>query len=713
MAGITVRSLKNGTGGSGGITIRNSTSVATALFVVNANSILLNPINSVPKIQTNLMTSPDAIFSLARITALSISQTWRGLPSGSLTVKAHKSKEADLLAFFYPSRPISCYGIDFMVGISAIEFSHQMIIITVPLLSFFDSYGDSIRGLLDKPIQINLKPSGLNPITPPTRSYAFNYVANQSGITITGSDPISIPISSTEPDNSETITLKSLIDDISLIQGKYPDYIQSSGLALKDFRNQPIHALYDWEIKELSYDSTGGWGEVFSGIRLAKELNNAELIVDNSVNASDPTNLSGVGYAISIEGDLTPQVPPTINRGFYQEAYPPDYLRNPTHAFDAGGITKTKKTIKTFNGETIEEIEEAYGLVYTSLDIFVINVTSSSPFRYTQQFLNQFIDGYWQQVSYLQKSYSHDGDGNLKGFVSSGWALQRFKQESEQLELLDLRIEELDPATDPARLAIIAQIKSLYTAVSLPISSSQIHHLQRMDSHYADVTDDSKYIKKSFFSQTNTQLIADPESTNEDPAPPITTGVNKTEEQHTTVLAPQSKNSPQTPEKYQIRSFSTDSSGQNFRDSASINQVQIATGRPPTVSKIVRTVPVVQPPPTSTARYLVKTAGALPVLSTDIINESFSFTGGTTYAKVHLGTQTQLSHTNTEQTFTVSITLHNRKDWYAGERVSWSGHTWTILSISDSQEVRADGKVYCTDYVLSLGRFLDVSIVPV
>jgi hypothetical protein len=417
-------------------------------------------------------------------------------------------------------------------------------------------------------------------------------VARQSDVQILGSVDSFIPVSSTEPDNTETVALRDILDDIALIQGKFPDYSKVAGLAFKDFRLEPIHQLYDWEIRDLAYDSTGGFGATVEGIRLAKELNNAELIIDRSVGEDgEEGGDDSQGYAINIEGNPNPEVPPTINRGFYQEAYPSDYLRVSTHAFDAGGITKTKKTIKTFNGETIEETEETYGLVYKSTDVWSINVTSSSPFRYTQEFLNPSIDGFWEQVSYERKVYSHDSAGYYNGFASTGWKLQRFRQESESLELLDLRIEELDPNTDADRLAVITILKELYTHQRTPISSSLINTLERMDTHYADITDDSKYVKKSFFSQSNTQLIPDPESTDDDPLPPIVAGENKIEETYTTVISPQSRNSPQIPERYQVRNFSTDSSGQSFRDSASINQVSTSTGRPPTASRLSRDVP--------------------------------------------------------------------------------------------------------------------------
>jgi hypothetical protein len=231
-----------------------------------------------------------------------------------------------------------------------------------------------------------------------------------------------------------------------------------------------------------------------------------------------------------------------------------------------------------------------------------------------------------------------------------------------------------------------------------------------MDAHYADITDNSKYVKKSFFSQTNTQLVPDPESSDDEPLPPIVTGENKTEETYTTVVSPQSRNSPQVPERYQIRNFSTDSSGQSFRDSASINQISTSTGRPATVSRISRTTPSPKNPTVDDRRYRVKTPNPLPELNAYITTESIGFTGGTTYAKVFLGAQTQISHTNTEQAYAITVELHNRKPWIVGERIRWNSEVWTILSISENQSTKQDGLVYCDSYSLSLGRFLDVPI---
>ena len=706
-AGFTISNSYNvGTSTVAGFTIFNSPVATPSLIEI------IEPLEiSTPRIKTNLIINPDPLFSIARIINLSISQSWQNPPSGSLTIRSHKSKLSELLAFFVPTKAISCYGIDFICGVSSVDFSREAVQVTIPLQSPYSSYGDTIRCPIDKPIQINLGSSGTGETRRRVRSYSFSYVARQSDVTIIGGVDNFIPVSGLEPDNSETITLRDLIPDIATIQGKFPDWNNVAGITLKDFRTEPIYTLYDWEIKGLTYESTGGFGALVDGVKLAKEFNNAELIIDRTVADNEEEEGEDFqGFATNIEGDPTPEVPPTVNRGFFQEAYPSDYLRVPTHAFDNGGITKTKKTIKSFNGETVEEIEETYGFVYTSLDVFVINVTSSSPFRYNQEFLNPSIDAYWDQVSYEKKVYSHDSEGNYTGFASTGWKLQRFKQESESLELLDLKIEQLDPTTDPDRLTVIAQLIALYTAQRLPISSSQINFLGRMNDHYSDITDDSKYVKKSFFSQSNTQLVPDPESTDDDPLPPIVAGENKTEETYTTVISPQSSNSPQVPERYQMRTFSTDSSGQSFRDSASINQVSTSTGRPSTVSKLSREVPGPRNPTVDSKRYRVKTLNALPQLNAYITTESIGFTGGTTYAKVLLGAQTQISHINTEQSYTLTVELHNRKPWIVGERIRWNSQVWTILSISDAQSVKQDKQVYCDTYTVALGRFLDVSV---
>jgi hypothetical protein len=710
-AGFTISNSYNvGASTVAGFTIFNSPIATPSLIEI------IEPLGiSTPRIKTNLIINPDPLFSIARIINLSISQSWQNPPSGSLTIKSHKSKLSELLAFFTPTRAISCYGIDFICGVPSVDFSREAVQITIPLQSPYSNYGDTIRCPIDKPIQINLGSSGTGGTSNRVRSYSFSYVARQSDVTIIGGADSFIPVSGFEPDNTETVTLRDLIPDIATIQGKFPDWNNANNIEFKNFRTEPIYTLYDWEIKDLAYESTGGFGASVDGVRLAKELNNAELIIDRTVadNGEEEGGEDSQGFATNIEGDPTPEIPPTINRGFFQESYSSDYLRVPTHSFDSGGITKTKKTIKSFNGETVEEIEETYGFVYTSLDVFVINVTSSSPFRYNQEFLNPSIDAYWDQVSYEKKVYSHDSEGNYTGFASTGWKLQRFKQEGESLELLDLKIEQLDPTTGSDRLTVIAQLIALYTAQKLPISSSQINFLGRMDDHYSDITDNSKYVKKSLFSQSNTQLVPDPESTDDDPLPPIVAGENKTEETYTTVISPQSSNSPQVPERYQVRTFSTDSSGQSFRDSASINQVSTSTGRPATVSRLSREVPKPRNPTVDNRRYRVKTPNALPQLNAYISTESIGFTGGTTYAKVLLGAQTQISHINTEQSYTISVELHNRKPWIVGERIRWNSQVWTILSISESQSVRQDGLVYCDSYSLSLGRFLDVPIAPI
>lgn len=672
--------------------------------------IRIPPATDGDRIQTNLIVSPDPIFTLARITNLSLSQQWRGMPSGSLTVRSHKNQLQTLLDLFYPSRRLSAYGIDFVCGIASVEISRNALSMDIPLQSVWESYGETLRNPVDKPIQNNLGGISGNNSPPETeRYYTINWVSRQAGINITNLEPYPIPLP-TETDPTSTTTVKDGLEDVATMQGKFIDYTQADAIALKGFRTTPIHEILPWETRELSYGSTGGFGAEYNGIRLSKEFNNCELTVDQS---SDPETGESTGREISIEGNPHPEIPPTINRGFYQDAYPLDYLRTPNHAFDNGGVTESRKIITTYNGEPIREDEETWGLVYNSLDTWVINVVSSNPYRYTKEFTGGDGTGlaqFWQKVSQTTTIHNYNSQGHYTGSITTGWKKERFKQESEQMELLELQIEALDPATGDDRTEIINRLKNLYEPQQIPSSSSTINTLNSMDLYYSDITDDSKFVKSSVATELSTRITEDPESTEDDPKPPLTVGTNKTELNYTTILSPLSKFSPQNPERLQTRKVVTDSSGQGFENFSSTDEISLGTGRPSTVAKLVLSPPTPRSPEQPQERYIVTTPNAAPVLPYIVTTESVGFTGGISLQKVLAGAQTQISFTNTEQAVTASVTLHNRKNWKAGDRVSVNGYIWVILSISESQEVRRDGNVYCSSYQLELGRFLDIPV---
>jgi hypothetical protein len=127
-----------------------------------------------------------------------------------------------------------------------------------------------------------------------------------------------------------------------------------------------------------------------------------------------------------------------------------DDLKDPGNVFDNGGRTKTARTIKEKDGNPLEVIEETWGYVFTSSQLFVLPESGADydemennggkwPLNFNAFDVGSVFN-YWKQVEQTITLYYYDSDGYLTSSRKTGWKLGRLKRESGEYEAANLWI---------------------------------------------------------------------------------------------------------------------------------------------------------------------------------------------------------------------------------------------------------------------------------
>jgi hypothetical protein len=127
-----------------------------------------------------------------------------------------------------------------------------------------------------------------------------------------------------------------------------------------------------------------------------------------------------------------------------------DDLKDPGNVFDNGGRTKTARTIKEKDGNPLEVIEETWGYVFISSQLFVLPESGTNydemadnggkwPLNFNAFDVGS-VSNYWKQVEQTIILYYYDSDGYLTSSRKTGWKLGRLKRESGEYEAANLWI---------------------------------------------------------------------------------------------------------------------------------------------------------------------------------------------------------------------------------------------------------------------------------
>lgn len=126
-----------------------------------------------------------------------------------------------------------------------------------------------------------------------------------------------------------------------------------------------------------------------------------------------------------------------------------DDIKDPGNTFDNGGRTKTSREIREKNGNPLWMIEEIYGYVFVSSQLFALP-SGFDDYDFMRENQNKWplrfgafpsIEGYWQLVERTTTVYDYDNDGYLNRSTKTGWKLGRLKRESGEYEAANIWID--------------------------------------------------------------------------------------------------------------------------------------------------------------------------------------------------------------------------------------------------------------------------------
>jgi hypothetical protein len=464
-------------------------------------------------------------------------------------------------------------------------------------------------------------------------------------------------------------------------------------LTLKEFGKTPLRHLSDAEILDEGRTFTfahAGEGALFDGIPLASEYNNIRLTLDRRAGDGESRN----EWRDLQEGDPNPQIPPNIDKSA---------LYSPRLAFDAGGPTRSRKSVKTLNGQTVWEKEETFGFVYTSLDTHSVSVTDGNV-AIRRKGLD--FENFWTLVSSIERLYIRDKEGYLRRISGAGTRKTRFRQESDQLELARIQGEILQ-TDDTAELNRLNALKDLYLYGDKSVTESRSFTLAPLKSLFPDTPAQSPeplYVSEDVATVDSYAETPDPDSTDDEPLPPIAVGQLSRSETYTTVVRAKS------PEVYRVTTKTSNAEGTSFAQTAAIEQSRTVPGRPQVQTRLqVFEENRDDDGETVDRAYRLTTPGALGI---DKNPRSISFTGADTLALARRAAETSISIENSSKIQTTVLRTRRKPNWRSGDRLYWRGITWWILGVSESQSL-TPGVVNCSGFTVSLGRLVSVPVAAI
>lgn len=656
------------------------------------------------KFKSNEIIDIPDLFKKYNVREIQLSRPWRSHPSGSFKIYSLIPYQGQILSEFPNGKEIDLYGISYRVAASTWEINPKTnkLVVSVELQGYWQGRGNTIRNPLDEPVRLlDLVKEG--------KSYYLSKLAAKVGVRLTGAAGIKIKVPKGTGE-TESTNLGSEIERV-ITQGLFLDYSSKTAIKCQKYNNQPIHLIEDHQVRDEALTfAANGHGARYEGVQLAHEYSRVKLDIQSD---KEDENRSKTGVRVILKsGDLEPQTLPTTKMGGYDIAYSLDYLRSPSNSFDNGGVTKTLKTSHLIDGTTIKEIEETYGFMFTSLDVYLINGERISYGKANG--LSQF----WTKVKETTTIYNYRDDGYLESTTTTGWEHFRERKESgekpEEFDLIKFQ-QELNDATDQAERTRITANMALYQYKKRSLTVPTTYELESKKPFYKDLQSadpEPFYVRRQLTQENNLTITPDPDSTLSEPKPPIVSGIQRIDRIENAIAAPIGLNAAQSPEIFKTIQLTQTKEEANFQNFASSNNYQESLGRPNDQQyfKLVEPSDEVTEEPDEQKEqetYYASTPNA-PTIDRRIYSQSISFPGADSLSKILLAAHADLCMKNTES-LTLTLNVDRDKKYKSGDRVSYSGYLWTIKNISDEQDVK--GKLLInTSFKLELGVFLDAPL---
>lgn len=548
-------------------------------------------------------------------------------------------------------------------------------------------------------------------------TYSLRDVASRSGIALHG---INFEVRVAKNiDSSTSVTLRQLLSAERLMSKQCFLRLDKDTVEIAAWKNVFSHVIQLSELKggdsAIPPVNYNGSGTTVNGVPLLVELRKAELQLDKEIEEA-PIDIEET----RISGDLNPSSAPQITS---------DQKRSMSTVFDNGGPTKKRITTKLLNGSPTEEIEEHFGFIYISKDIYSYRTQTIGGKQQADVFFAPSAFGGlpWDIFKKITKRYIYNRQGYLEKIISTVRTKQRILKESNQLESI---VAEAELAVNPLTSSVKSNYESherwfksrgLYSFnpvstsfpthpfldndqvrnqlnISLIFNPNQVYttteerKLVPMSKYYDDIEspdedEDPEWVEPLFIeertiSEDGVMLVADPRVSQKKKNPPIIFGKQSTQVETIEIL------SRKDPERFKVTQKVTNREGENLEETVTDTQFSIQNGRPSQAERLIvhgKKIKKQKDEDKATEKYLVTTIG-LQSQRGDGISQSLSFPGVYTLNEGYDAIKTWLLIQNLDAATTTLSLTKERKSFRVGDKVNYNGKNWRIKSIRNVKE---------------------------
>jgi len=564
------------------------------------------------------------------------------------------------------------------------------------------------RSPLDENIYIKDYVSGSNEVS-------FNSLCLAKNVSYTG-DRITIKVDATI-DPETVLTIRNEFESRAIVNNQFVYYSHPDYIWAKTYPYAKFNYLFKTDLKEKEYAvQLSGTGAFVGDVQLTKEYRNTELQFATEEVADQDTSQQLVLYTFENARDLADvlswQEKELKNGAFYiinNELRFQDNAMN----WDSGGLTKSVTRTVYRNGQVVKIEYTKYGFVYTSLDCY--NFRQRNDDQWVAHYFNPLQSELYKIVEQWVETPILDSDGYIIDRVKSGFRYHRYQQETENLEVIELRIKYLESTDSAEQLNLLKQIDT-YKGFKNDFVENTGIELERFDKYYTEFADscnsESSYPKKfakTIFSQQTTQLIEENPEHEENPNKPkdLSTGKVNVSRTEVNIITPRSVSSNQDKKVYETIQIDSNAEGERFKNVLKISNVTQSEGIPSEAERIDLPLETEVNDNINEQQYILNTPNSGLSLS-DPIQDSISFPDVDNYLVALKSAKTQLSIDNLNAE-TMTLNLNQRMDWKEGDQILFEGQYYIILSIDDSQQILKN-MLTSINYSVNLGRLLQPSV---
>lgn len=637
---------------------------------------------------TRITDFPDFFYLFNVVGTFTIERSFQGHPTAKLTITDdYETKYEQILNYFQKGRDFIIRGIGFEADNPQTELELNQrtgkMVCTVNFRGKWEGSPDYIATNLDKPIpEADL-------IKESKRDYyTISQAAGRAGVPFSGSSRkiyLSIPVPV-----GKSIEFRSLLDNRQFYpDGKIIDWENPTQIKLRSWEQMPTLVLPD------NLENLG----ITPGDKT--KLTNRVLTLEK------PNKGKGDVYQTITEGRLDYQSPPNIPKSGYYEAFSVEALRTPSWCFDITSEKTIPRTIKQLNGLDLEIIEEEWGFVYTTIDVYEI---SGNRYVFNPSSFDSSPDNLWQRVRITTKVYNYDPKtGYLVSVRGSTQRLTRLKQETaEGMESINLQLA-IAQEDDENTIFLLTKRLTAYTDffwVTEPYNEDYSN--DDLSRYYPELGREDndrippQYVKEFKVGQGVITTKPNPESTLDEPLPPVILGEIK-KQTVTTFITDTNKR------KYKEKQDLFTVKGYGVEDSIGSTDSQDKNGIPSTATRLQKlgfTEENSENEGEITLKYLIATDGGF--LPDNIENGTIDYPGITTLVEGIKGIRTEYSIINSQKEEVLTISTKTPLDVIMGQNIIKDGVIYRLFSYSENYKV--SGVVNCESVELTLGKYQEVTV---